>query len=53
MRVTTTEDLPYVDTRPHRFTDQPNAVLGDRPERLCLAAGRSGVEVLPIGVAAR
>jgi len=46
MSVTTTErDLPYVDTHTHRFLDHPNAVLGDGPERLRLAAGRSGVEV--------
>jgi cytochrome P450 len=38
-------EIPYIDTHTTDFLEDPNSVLGVGPERLRVAAGRSGVEV--------
>ena len=45
MTVATEQELPYLDTHTHEFLDRPNEFLGDGPDRLRIAQGRSGAEV--------
>src|SRR6266516_906387 len=40
----TVQQLPYLDTHVAEFLDDPNRFLGDGPERIRVARGRSGIE---------